>query len=157
MEINQNKLNIFQLDKTFGYDITYFQLRKSLLIVCFHVSTKRIERINARFVVRACATQVKEKKEKKKNTWMEIIVLKYFYQDRVIKEDCYRNDNFFYRSRLILLVSLAGSGIINSLIRVLAPEGTIARKYLRKGGGDRIAIGLVLISISISIWIDRTL
>lgn len=88
---------------------------------------------------------------------MEIIVLKYFYQDRVIKEDCYRNDNFFYRSRLILLVSLAGSGIINSLIRVLAPEGTIARKYLRKGGGDRIAIGLVLISISISIWIDRTL
>ena len=84
MEINQNKLNIFQLDKTFGYDITYFQLRKSLLIVCFHVSTKRIERINARFVVRACATQVKKKKEKKKikekrkkNTWMEIIVLKY--------------------------------------------------------------------------------
>lgn len=99
MEINQNKLNIFQLDKTFGYDITYFQLRKSLLIVCFHVSTKRIERINARFVVRACATQVKEKKEKKKNTWMEIIVLKYFYQDRVIKEDCYRNDNFFFIGR----------------------------------------------------------
>lgn len=41
---------------------------------------------------------------------------------------------FNYRLRFILLVSLAGSGIINSLIRVLAPEGTIARKYLRKGG-----------------------